>query len=174
MREIVTGWARAGAPNVSALIEREDGDIWWPTRTVQSTVHSAEGQRPIAFAKTAALIPTLAWLLGDVMIKKLDLMLAEEADDGAALSGVDRQRQAAHVGGDLLSTERDPAFFVWAGLPQGLPVWFGDVNPAAILGRRTRDATGGRRRRNKRWACDRVRRAAAMNTNSTTGQAPIR
>jgi hypothetical protein len=54
---------------------------------------------------------------------------SRQSDDGAALFVVDRQRQAAQIGGDLLSTERDLAFFVWAGLPQGLPVWFGDVNP---------------------------------------------
>jgi hypothetical protein len=51
MREIVLTWAHAGAPNVSALIEREDGEIWWPMRTLQSTVHNAEGPRPVALPK---------------------------------------------------------------------------------------------------------------------------
>jgi hypothetical protein len=36
--------------------------------------------------------------------------------------------------GDLLAVERDLRWFVWAGLSQGFPVWFGDVSPAAILG----------------------------------------
>jgi hypothetical protein len=80
------------------------------------------------------VIPTLAWLFDDLMVKRLDAMIAEEADDAAALSITDRQRQAAQIQGDLLSVERDLAWFVWAGISQGLPVWFGDISPAAILG----------------------------------------
>lgn len=52
MREIVLTWARAGAPNVSALIEHEHGEIAWPMRTLHSTVFNAEGPRPIALPKS--------------------------------------------------------------------------------------------------------------------------
>jgi hypothetical protein len=61
-------------------------------------------------------------------------MIVEVADDAAALSTTDCQRQAAQIQGDLLSVERDMAWFVRAGISQGLPVWFGDISPAAILG----------------------------------------
>ena len=36
--------------------------------------------------------------------------------------------------GDLLAVDRDLSWFVWANLSQELPVWFGDVSTAAILG----------------------------------------
>jgi hypothetical protein len=64
------------------------------------------GERPIAFAEIEAVIPTLAWPFGDRMIKRLGAMIAEEADDSAALSIPDRQRQAAQVQSDLLATRR--------------------------------------------------------------------
>jgi hypothetical protein len=60
MREIVQTWAQQGAPNVSALIEHEHGEIAWPMRTLQSRVFNAEGPRPNAFAEIEAVIPTLA------------------------------------------------------------------------------------------------------------------
>jgi hypothetical protein len=53
------------------LIEHEDGEIVWPMRTLQSTVFNAGGPRRIAFAEIEAVIPTLAWLFGDLMIKRL-------------------------------------------------------------------------------------------------------
>lgn len=61
-------------------------------------------------------------------------MIAEEADDAAALSITERQTQSAQISGDLLAAERDLSWFVWSGLSQGFTVWFGDVRPAAILG----------------------------------------
>jgi hypothetical protein len=73
--------------------------------------------------------------LGDLMIKRLDTMIGDEADDSAALSIPDRQRQAAQVRSDLLAAERDLCCFVWRGLDDRLPVWFdGDISPAAIVG----------------------------------------
>ena len=135
LREMVQTWARVGAPNVSPLIEHEGGEVVWPTQTLQSQVFNAEGPRPIAFAQIEPLIPLLAWLLGDVMTKKLDAILAEEADDSAALSIPDRQRQIATVQSDLLAVERDLCWFVWAGLDAQLPVWFAEgISAMAIVG----------------------------------------
>ena len=86
-------------------------------------------------AEIEAVIPTLAWLLGDLLIKRFDTLIAEEADDASALSIPDRQRQAAQVQSDLLAAERDLCWFVWRGLDDRLPVWFdGDISPAAIIG----------------------------------------
>jgi hypothetical protein len=76
----------------------------------------------------------------ETLLKQLDALLVEEADDGAALSIAARQTQGAKISSDLLSTERDLSWFVWAGLSQGLPVWFGDISPAATLGAQYRQA----------------------------------
>ena len=77
-------------------------------------------------------------------------MIAEEADDAAALSITERQTQSAQISGDLLAAERDLSWFVWSGLSQVFTVWFGDVRPAAILGAhslRSRRATEADRAR---------------------------
>jgi hypothetical protein len=133
-REIVSSWAQRGAPNVSPLIEHENGEIAWPMRTLQSQIFNAEGQRPIAFAEVPDLVATLSWLFPDAMLKWLDGMLAEEADDASALSIAERQTQSAQIVGDLLSIERDLAALTWRGLDEGLPVWFPqDLSVAAML-----------------------------------------
>lgn len=68
--EIVQGLAQRGAPNVPMLIEHEHGEITWPLQTLQSRIFNAEGQRPIGFAEVPDTIATLAWLFGDVMVKR--------------------------------------------------------------------------------------------------------
>jgi hypothetical protein len=118
------------------------------------------GPRPVAFAETEAVIPTLAWLFGDAMVKRLDAMIAEEADDASALAIPDRQRQAAQIQGDLLAVERDPAWFTWAGLSQGLPVWFGEISPAAILATRYAPTDQRRRIKPRAWRHQHHRRTA--------------
>ena len=125
----------AQPPNVSMLIEHEHGEIAWPMRSLQSTVLNAstEAGRPIAFTETPDVLATLAWAMKDTLIKQLDTLLTAEADDGAALSITERQTQAAQIAGDLLATERDLSWLVWAGLSRGLPVWFGDISAPAIL-----------------------------------------
>ena len=72
----------AQPPNVSALIEH--GEIWWPMRSVQSQVLNAN--RPIAFAEMPDVLATLGWAIKETLIKQLDGLLAEEADDASALS----------------------------------------------------------------------------------------
>jgi hypothetical protein len=139
----------AQAPNVSALIEHEHGEIWWPTRSVQSQVMNvnADAGRPIAFTEVPDALAVLLWAMKDTLIKQCETLLAEEADDGAALSIAERQTQAAQIAGDLLAVEHDAAAMIWAGLDQKLPVWFdADMNAMAIIGAQleTRLATNGR------------------------------
>jgi hypothetical protein len=57
------------APFPSSYGKERMREIWWPMRTLQSTVHNAEGPRPVAFAETEQVIPMLAWLFGDLMVK---------------------------------------------------------------------------------------------------------
>jgi hypothetical protein len=132
LREIIDQLAQP--PNVSMLIEHEAGEIAFPIRSLQSTVLNVEG-RPIAFAETPDVLALMLWANKDLWLKQLDALLAEESDDGAALSVEARQVQLAQIQGDLLSVERDLSWWIWRGLSQGLPVWFtADMNPSAILG----------------------------------------
>ena len=106
-------------------------------RSVQSQVLNVntDAGRPIAFAEIEAVIPTLAFLFGDLIIQKLDGLLTEEADEASALSIPDRQRQAVQIQSDLLAVEYDLAAMVWRGLDEKLPCWFdGDQNPMTVIG----------------------------------------
>jgi hypothetical protein len=68
------------------------------------------------------------------MIAALDREIATEADDKAALSSIDREKQSAIVMQDLLAVELDEASFVWSAMAQGLPVFHRkDCAPQAIL-----------------------------------------
>ena len=135
----------AKAPNVSALIEHEAGDIWWPRTTVQSQVFNVDG-RPIAFAETPDALGLLAWTLRDTLIKQMDGLLAEESDDANALSLADRQKQGLQIQSDLAAVEYDLAAMVWRGLDDRLPVWFdGDQSAMTVIGAQlvTQLATNG-------------------------------
>ena len=95
---------------------------------------SSEAGRPIAVAESEAIIPTLAWLFPDVMVERLDGLLAEESDDANALSVADRQK-GAQMAGDLLAVEYDLGAMVWRGLDEKLPCWFADdQNPMTVIG----------------------------------------
>jgi hypothetical protein len=88
VREIIERLAQP--PNVSMLVEHEHGEIAWPMRTLQSQMLNVEG-RPIAFAEAPDTLALFAWLHRDQLIKQLHALVAEEADDGAALSIAARQ-----------------------------------------------------------------------------------
>jgi len=91
--------------------------------------------RPVASAEVTDVIATLSWLFLDAMVKRLDAMLAEEADDASVLSIPDRQGQALQIQSDLLAAGRDLARVVWRGLDEGLSVWFPQgLSAVAILG----------------------------------------
>ena len=79
------------------------------------------------------MIATLSWLFLDAMVKRLDAMLAEEADAASVLSIPDSQ--ALQIQSDLLAAGRDLAWVVWRGLDEGLSVWFPQgLSAVAILG----------------------------------------
>lgn len=130
MREIIGHLAQP--PHVSMLIEHEDGEIVWPMQNLTAQIHNTT-EPAIAFAEAASALALVAFACKEQLIERLDALIAEEADDGAASSIAARQTQGAQMAGDLLSVERDLSFWTWRGLSQGLPVWFGDINPVAIL-----------------------------------------
>jgi hypothetical protein len=131
MRVQVEELAQQGAPSLSSLIEH-DGKIEWPTQRVRSEVHGE--QRSLAFHEAVDVVGMLAFLHKDALIAALDAEIDSEADDKAALSHEQRQKQEAEVMGDLLAVERDEAALVWQAQAQGLPVEHrADCSPQAIL-----------------------------------------
>ena len=123
-----------GAPVVSNVIEH-DAAIIWPSRRQQSEVISE--QRSLAFAEVTDTLALTCWLHRDALIKRLDAEISAEADDGAALSHEQRQQAEAQVMGDLLSVERDEAWWVWQAQSDNLPCEHrGDISPLALLGLR--------------------------------------
>jgi hypothetical protein len=123
----------AQAPNVSALIEHEAGNIGWPMQTLTGAVINVAG-RPVAFSETANVLSLMLWAMKEPLLARLDALLVEEADESASLSVEARQVQAAKIQDDLLAVERDLSWWTWKGIDSVMPVWFpADLNPAAIL-----------------------------------------
>ncbi|MGL3109407.1 hypothetical protein [Bradyrhizobium sp. BR 1432] len=131
MRAQIEALAMQGAPSVSNLIEH-DRPIVWPTQRVQSQVFSADPA--LAFAEIEAAVPLIAWLFKDALVKRLDAEIDTEADDGASLSHIEREKRLSEVQQDLLFSEYEEAQLVWAALEQKLPVEHrSDCSPLAIL-----------------------------------------
>ena len=81
------------------------------------------------------MLPFIAWLLKNELIKRLDAEIATEADDAApALTHEARRQREAEVMGDLLAVEYDEAALVWRAIDEKLPVEHrADCAPQAIL-----------------------------------------
>jgi hypothetical protein len=142
MRAQIEALAMQGAPSVSSLIEL-DGKVEFATTRQQSQVFNAQ-ERSLAFTEITDAVATLAWLLQETLIKRLDAEIATEADDGAALTHETRQQRTAEVMSDLLATERDECALVFSAQAQGLPVEHRrDVNVIALLGLKLVTLTNG-------------------------------
>jgi hypothetical protein len=131
VREMITELAERGRPSLSRLIEA-DADIEWPTVQVRADIHNAPGA--VAFHEQPDALALVAYLFRDTLVAKLDAEIASEADDKAALSHADRERQEAAVSRELLEVERDIAALIWRGLGERLPLEFDhDLDVRAIL-----------------------------------------
>lgn len=113
LREMVDQLAARGAPDPTNLLEH-DGEIIWPSMRLQSEVIGA--QRSLAFHEAVDVVGMLAWLHKDALIKKLDALVASEADDEAALTHEARREREAELLGDLLEQERIEAAVTGAQL----------------------------------------------------------
>jgi hypothetical protein len=134
MRAQIEALAMQGAPSVSRLVEL-DGRIEFETQRLTSSGIGAE--RHLAFAEVPDAVALVAWLHKDALIAALDRSIADESDDGAALSHEARQKAEAETMSDLLSAERDESFFVWQAQAQNLPIEHrGDISASALLGLR--------------------------------------
>jgi hypothetical protein len=129
------------ALDVSALVEHPDGEIRWPTITVQFPLvaMTENGQRIIGTAQGEMV--DFRGLYCDLVLKlkllsnDLDQKVDDEADDASALSQHDRSVKLAEVERDKLMTERQLASLIWASQARGEPTDHApNASPLAVLG----------------------------------------
>jgi hypothetical protein len=133
MREMVAQLAQSGEPSVSRLVEL-DGPLEFQTRRVQSEVYNAQ-PGAVAYHEAVHATALVAFLVPEILIKRLDALIDSEADDAAALSHEARQQRQAEVQGDLEAVEYEEAALVFRGQAEGLPIEHrADCAPKCILG----------------------------------------
>jgi hypothetical protein len=69
--------------------------------------------RAAGFVQVPDTLALLAWTFKDSLLARIDAEVMAEADDAAALSIAERQRQEAVVQSDLLDVERQESSLVW-------------------------------------------------------------
>jgi hypothetical protein len=107
-----------------------------PTKRVQALVQNVpEAPAAIVFIEIPDMLGIFASVLKDQFTAWLEADVDRNADDGAALSEQQRQKQEAQIGADILSAEHQCAALVFAGWRDGLPVEHdATCNPLALLG----------------------------------------
>lgn len=132
MREMVQQLGQRGAPDPTNLLEH-DAAIVWPTMRTQVQIFNGPPEA-IGYGETFDVVGLIAWALKDTLTKRLDALIDENADDGAALSHTDRELRTSEIMADLAAVELDEGALVWAAMEQKLPVEFrSDINPVAVL-----------------------------------------
>jgi hypothetical protein len=120
-RAFVDSWAQNGEPEISVLFETKD-----PLTLAGCYDRRPEGPHVLAF---------LMWACKDEILRKLDAMIAENAEDEAALSDWDRLDRLREVEAKILQGERVEELLVEACLAANIPVERRrDADPRAILG----------------------------------------
>jgi hypothetical protein len=145
MRAQIEALAQRGAPDVTNLIEHEDGEIIWPTLRLRVDVLNAQpGAGAVAFVEIPDTVGMTAWRHKSEWIAELDAEINTEADDPAALTHEARQKAEAEVQADLLEAKRTEAALVFAAWEHGLACEHrSDINPVALLGLRLTTAPRG-------------------------------
>jgi hypothetical protein len=121
MRNEIERLAERGKPDVTPLLQFEDGEIAFATERVRSDIFNVPGGA-IAFAQQPAVLPLFCWTFKAALISALDAEIALHADDQHVLSSAERQRREADILAQLLQTERDECALVWMAQAQGLPI----------------------------------------------------
>lgn len=133
MRQQIEAMADQGAPNVLGMIEGGT-PIEFPTKQVPALVYNSTPG-----AVVAPMIPDanglVAWLFRDQLIKALDKEIADCADDAAALTDEQRQKQEAVILSDTLAVEREEVGLIDLAATQGNSIQYrADTSPLAVLG----------------------------------------
>jgi hypothetical protein len=135
MRAQVEAAAARGAIDISTLLEL-DGDIAWPTLSVQSKIYNTNAG-VVGFHDAIEVVGLLAALVPELLIKHLDALIDAEAQDASALTHEQRQKAEADILSDLAIVEAEESALVWQAQTQSLPVEHrADCSPLAILGLR--------------------------------------
>jgi hypothetical protein len=133
IRERVSALAEKGRPSVTDLL-RNRGAIAWPTEVIRSRIFGAEPHGSFAQVSLVDTAGLLAWLDPEAMIAALERLI-DEADNGSALSDVQRAERTTQLTAERLDVEREEVFWVTAVHDRGGDVLHrADTDPRALLG----------------------------------------
>lgn len=134
-KDLETQIAR-GAPSLDAIIEGASESVTWPVaqRSVLLGTVVVDGRLiPVTRENVAPEVDVLSlmlWLNKDLMLRRLDDVLAEAQDDARALSREQRQKKLQQIDNEILALERQEAILIEdAGMPPR-----GDMDVRAALG----------------------------------------
>jgi hypothetical protein len=106
MREMVDEFARRGTPGCHRLFEGV-GSITLPRcRADVQVIGDGKSMPPVVFTEVVDLLPVLAWLFPDQLVKRLNMEVDQCADDGRALSEEERATKISEIEKELLGLER--------------------------------------------------------------------
>lgn len=134
MRQQIADLAARGRPDASRAVEIAE-EIEWPRSPERmDIISSAPDVYSYATGNLKDATALIAWLFQDQLVAALDREIDEVADDSAALTADERQKQEAVILCDLLASEFEECRLVEAAQSQGLPADFRpDADPRAIL-----------------------------------------
>lgn len=127
--------ARNGRPSTMRLLAHGT-KLEFPTKPERlEIISTATDQYSYATGELPDAIALLTWLFSEAIAEKIEHLIDQDADEGAALSDEARAELLAQLNADFLSTEREEVALVVAAQGTGAFVPFRpDCSPAAISG----------------------------------------
>jgi hypothetical protein len=133
-REQVEMLASAGGPNVSRAVDAL-APVEFPIRQTRAMIRNVDTPAAVAFVEMPDALATMAWLLRDELIAKLDAAIDEASDDRIAMTQEQREKQELEISATMLRIEREIAALVWSGQAVGENVEHAvDCDARAVLG----------------------------------------
>jgi hypothetical protein len=133
LRQQIAQLAEAGRPNVDGAIEHGQ-QVSFPMITMQSLVRNVDAPA-IGFSETIDALALIAWLHRDALIARIEAEVDEIADDKAALSDAEREKQLVAISIQALGVERMEVALIWHAEAKGEVIDFrANTTPQAVLG----------------------------------------
>lgn len=124
MRQQVADLAARGRPDASRAVEIAE-EIEWPRSPERmDIISSAPDVYSYATGNLNDATALVAWLFRDQLVAALDREIDEIADDSAALTADERQKQETVILSDLLASEHEECMLIDLARSQGLPADF--------------------------------------------------
>jgi hypothetical protein len=135
MRQQVADLAAHGRPDVSLAVEIAEKIEWPRSPERMDIISSASDAFSYATGDLKDATALVAWLFQDQLVAAFDREIDDVADDSAALTAEERQKQERAILSDLLATEHEECRLIEVAQAQGVPVDYRvDCDPRAILG----------------------------------------